>query len=167
MNEPYYFEIPIYRCNDSTHIEEMKILKNKYKKVDFKEIAPVSNQNLKNHIENIVCYPWRYNEIIGYICLYIMGNQIRGNYYFITSKRIGKGIRKKRFDNYGKAFEYSLTDNLSSDEIFKEIINQLKILNKFDKKFKKRYLDLDAFKTIGEFVDWKNLVTKLNVFNNQ
>lgn len=39
---------------------------------------------------------WEYNEIIGYIKLYIQGNQIRGEYYQHKSTRIRK-TRTKSF----------------------------------------------------------------------
>lgn len=166
MLEPYYFEIPIYRCDRETHTKEMEIKESEYGVEEFKEVAPISYQNRINYFHRDVWYPWRFNEIVGWICLYIMGNQIRGEYYFITSQRIGKEIRKKRFLYYGKVFEKSLPSNLPSNEIFQLIIGEIERVNKNDKPFKGRHIDLKAFRTIGEFVDWKLLVDKLNSFKN-
>ena len=165
MVEPYYFEIPVYRCKIEKHTMEMKKRESEFDNHEIKETAPISYQNLKNHFHKTIWYPWRYNEVIGWVCLYILGNQIRADYYFITAKRIGKGIRKKRFQYFGKAFEHSLSRNLSSKEIFQEIINQLENLTKNEFPFKGRYIDISTFKTMGEFVDWKSLTKKLNSFN--
>lgn len=164
MIEPYYFEIPIYRCDLGTHTKEMKAKEKEFTIEEYKDSAPISYQNMIDHFHRDIWYPWKYNEVIGWICLYIMGTQIRGDYYFTSAKRIGKGIRKKRFNYYGKAFEHSLTRNLSSNEIYQEIINELEHLNKNNKSFKNRHIDLKSFKIIGEFVDWKLLVDKLNSF---
>jgi len=149
----------------NTHREEMKIIEKKYTVDEYKEMAPESYHNMINYFNSSIWYSWKYNEIIGWICLKVMGSQIRGDYYFIVKKRIGKGIKKKRFINLGKAFEYFLSNNLSSTEIFKEIISKLELLNKNERPFKNRYIDLETFKTIGKFVDWKLLVNTINSFD--
>lgn len=164
MIESCFFEIPVYRCNQDTHAKEMKNKEIEYTIEEYKETAPSSYQNMINYFNDTIWYPWKYNEIIGWIYLYVMGTQLRGEYYFTTAKRIGKGINKKKFKYCGKAFEHSLTCTDSSNEIFKEILTVLEKVNKNETPFKKRYLDLRTFKTVGEFVDWKNLVEKLNSF---
>jgi hypothetical protein len=163
MTEPYYFEIPIYRCNQDTHTKEMESQLKEYTNEEIKEVAPESYQHWINYFHRSMWYPWKFNEAIGWICLYIFGSQIRGDYFLITSKRIGKGTRNKRFKFYGKAFEHSLPRNLSSSEIYQEITIALNMLKK-NRPFKNRYLDLSSFETIGQFVDWVSLVDKLNSF---
>lgn len=163
MVDPYYFEIPVYRCDLETHTKEMKVKEEGFEIDEYKLTAPESYRNLLNHFHRVIWYPWKYNEIIGWVCLYILGNQIRADYYFITSQRIGKGIRKKKFVHSGKAFEHSLERRLSSNEILKEILIKLDGLNK-EAPFKNRYIDIESFKIIGEFLAWEKLVDKLNSF---
>lgn len=164
MMEPYFFEIPIYRCDQKTHTKEMELLEKEWVKDEYKDYAPESYQGIYNYFHQSIWYSWRYNEIVGWISLYILGSQIRGDYIFITAKRIGKGIRKKRFRIYGKAFEHTLHRNLTSQEIFDEILSQLKKLMKSDNVLKKRYLDLSSFLALGQYVDWMDLVDKLNSY---
>ena len=164
MSEPYYFEIPVYRCSIKTHTAEMKSKEREFTHDEWKEVAPESYQNSINYFDRTIWYPWRYNEIIGWIRLYVMGNQIRGEYYFDASGRIRKGIRKKKYVYCGKAFEHHLFGDMTSQEIFNEIISVLEKINKNEKPFKKRYIDLTTFKTIGEFVDWKMLIDNLGAF---
>ena len=142
----------------------MKSKENQYTIEEYRETAPDSYQNMINYFHSTIWYPWKYNEIIGWLCLYILGTQFRGEYYFTTSNRIGKGIRKKKFKYSGKAFEHSLTRTTSSNEIFEEILRVLERVNKNEIPFKNRYFDLRTFKTIGKFVNWKNLIDKLNSF---
>lgn len=164
MIEPHFFEIPIYRCDIDTHTSEMEAMKKKYVNPDWEETAPESYQNMIYYFERDKWYPWRYNEVIGWICLYIFGNQVRGDLWFEDSKRIGKGVRKKKFIYYGKAFEVSIYKDWTSEQIFNKIIDQLEALKRSDTTFKKRHIDVKAFKIIGEFVDWKALVDELNSF---
>jgi hypothetical protein len=167
MLEPYFFEIPIYRCDPDTHTKEMSDKEIEFTREEWKDTAPISYQNMINHFHESVWYPWKFNEVIGWLCLYIMGSQVRGEYYFDTAKRINKGIRIKKFKYVGKAFEHSLKFSLTSQEIFNEIILELEKLNFRRKPLKKRYIDLETFKTVGQFIDWKTLTEKLNSFNKK
>lgn len=63
-----------------------------------------------------------------------------------------------------KPLNITCPKNLSSSEIFQEIVKELERLNKNEMPFRNRHIDLKSFKIIGEFVDWKLLVDKLNSF---
>lgn len=164
MNQPYFFEIPIYRCDPQTHENEMEKNRKKYVNEDSKDIAPHSFQNMQNFFSEDIRYDWRYNEIIGWLCLYILGTQVRGDYYFVSAKKINKGILKKKFKIMYKAFELSLDKTLTSQEIFNEILSEIEYINLNVNPFKKRYFDIETFKVIGQFIDWKYLTQKLSSF---
>jgi len=164
MTEPYFFEIPIYRCDQSTHTNEMK--NSEEKLVDeFHHFNSKSHEDrMRNYFHNSKWYPWRYNEVIGWLCLYIMGTQLRGEIWFESSKRINKGIRKKKFKWVGKAFEHNIRNRSESDEIFTEFVEVLEQLKSKDNFFRKRHLDLSVFKVNGRFINWVELIDKLNSF---
>jgi hypothetical protein len=148
MNEPYFFEVPIYHCSKKLHNEAMK-------KEEQKWASPDNFQRFK-------WYAWKYNDIIGYLNLYIMGTQFRSDIWLIDKQRINKGIIKKKFILHGKILEKMVPLNRSSTEIFEFIINSLTELNKRD--YKKYHFDLSTFKVAGQFVDWIELTKKLNSF---
>jgi hypothetical protein len=160
MLDDYFFEIPIYRIDPGKYDIEV----NNWKESQIKmfsgdnEITPYLYQNYIYHLEKKITQ-WRYNEIIGWICIYSMGNQYRGESYIINCKKIRRGIVKKVFQYNGKEFELSI-DNESSEQIFELLLNCLEKLY----KNKRRYVDLAAFKIIGKFVDWRKLLIEKNIF---
>lgn len=70
MVDPYYFEIPVYRCDLDTHTKEMKIKEKGFKIEEYKQTLPESYQIILNHFHRDIWYAWKYNEVIGWICLY-------------------------------------------------------------------------------------------------
>jgi hypothetical protein len=124
--------------------------------------APESYQAAVNAFHNGMWYPWNYNEIVGYLNLYIMGTQFRADSWFITKKRINKGIIKKTFKYSGKEFEKYIPKEFSSREIFEFILKQINALNL--KSYKRFHFDLRAFKVIGSFVNWTSLIDGLNSY---
>lgn len=95
------------------------------------------------------------NEIIGYIRLYFFGNQIRGEYWAVNSKRVVK-TRKKilEYKTWKLALEIDLHWEPDSSSIFLQI---LKYLERCQKKLKGRYIDTCNFKAIGSYVNWKSM----------
>jgi len=165
MNEePYYFEIPVYRNSMNDYLKETTTKKNKIL-TDFYAYnrAETSSERILDIFHKVLWHPYQYNEVIGWICLYIMGNQVRGDYYFISSKKIRQNIKRKRFEYVGKAFEHTLKPHLTNEEIYNAILLELEKIKK-NKPFLKRHIDLNAFNTIAEFIDWQKLVEKLNSF---
>ncbi len=130
-------------------------------------------EETKTYLFSRQSYNYDYNEIIGWLKLYVLGNQIRGEYHFEvdsgdrhrTKKRINKGIRKKQFENFGKAFEISIDKNENSKQIFSRIIEKIEHLMQKEVPFKGRVINTTKFEKIGEFVDWERLLIKLNPFN--
>lgn len=135
-----------------------------------KDFPEFDNGRLKQDRFQRYYYQFEYNEVIGWIRLYIFGTQIRGHYFFESDpknpdswkKRINKGIRKKKFVGFeNKAFELSVYKEQNSQEIFNALLQELKQLNKNEKPFIKHYFDLEQLKNIGQFVDWRMLVSDL------
>lgn len=171
--EKYFFEIPIYRCAPEKHSAEMDDLHEKTTRSFDNQEAILPDYDYSHLIQARFLrqhYLYEYNETIGWIRLYIFGTQIRGRYYFESDpknpefykKRIAKGIRKKRFIDCDKAFELSINRELKSDEIFRELVQELERLNKNESPFTKRYFDLQQLKNIGQFIEWRKLVNNLD-----
>lgn len=108
-------------------------------------------------------YPWKYNEIIGYLNLRIYGNQLRINCWKVDKNRHNKGITLKQFSFFGETLQTTIPAKLDSIEIMNFIKAKLFDLNR--KEFKNYHFDLQTFITIGAFVNWAELIEKLNPFN--
>lgn len=163
----YFYDIPVYRLSSEKYYEELKAYKNKHLhdgrneddkklKEQFYEKYPEKKANFEEHIFKNFGGQWEYNEIIGYIKLYSVGNQIRGEYFQIDKKRITK-TRKKVFEwKCDKLVpEISFYRSETNEEIFNNIC---KYLNDCEKELNNRYIDLDNFLKIGKYLDWKKLL---------
>lgn len=163
--EPIFFEIPIYRTSIESYNSEMQLMRDKSYK-NFPGIREgIYFENFRLLIEKNNFYPWKYNEVIGYLNLYVFGCQLRVDYWYVSNKRINKGIHKKKYEWYGKIWESEVDTTKSSNEIFEWILEQLECIEN-EKKFKKRHIDLQVFKVIGRFIDWPNLCLQLNSWKN-
>ena len=100
--------------------------------------------------------PWRYNQIVGWIRIYKLGCQIRGEFWLITAKRFARNLRKKQFLLCGEAFNRGVFSDQSSKEIFHIIRNSL---IEFEEQYNRNIvIDIENFQELGEFVDWRQLM---------
>ena len=86
----FFFEIPIYRCTLDAHTEFIAREKDSYLRyVGADPInTPDSYASALASFERERWYPWRFNEVVGWIRLYRYGSQIRGELWFVRSKRL-------------------------------------------------------------------------------
>ena len=162
MTEPIFFEVPIYRCSLKGHTKEMELQELKIIESIPKQLYPQSHQAILNNFHVSQWYTWKYNEIIGYLNLYILGGQFRADVYMVDKKRHNKGVTKKKYKYFGKTLERHIPRNKSSEEIFQFILDELMDLNKRD--YKRFYFDLRTLKVAGKFINWRELIDKLNSY---
>jgi len=159
-----FFEIPIYRCAVHQHTDETDREREQYIKKALRygpqdeNIRKQIRETAINHYNSENWYSWRYNEAIGCICLCRVGTQIGGELWWVRAKRIRRGLVRKRFYyTMRKLIDLSFCREDSSDKIYDTISHSLDELSK-KRAFKKRYLDLQAFRTVGPFVNWRRLL---------
>jgi len=100
--------------------------------------------------------PWHYNQVIGWIRLYVLGSQLRGDLWRMTGKRFNRKSRNQ-IRLLGKVFKINFTRDESSEQIRVKIEQELERLkNKWCKK--KRFLDLQCFQTLASCIDWRKLL---------
>lgn len=157
MREDALFEINVYRCSQEKHTLQTLRVKNRYDTTvkDLDNILYGSGE----------IYAYHYNELIGVIVLQPFCSQIRGYLYLEKSQRRKYGIRKKNFiPPMGKCIELSVYNNWSSEQIYKELYEELLA---FSKDVKREHngacVDLEAFTNIGQYVDWRELLISKSV----
>ena len=154
----YFFEIPVYRLSENAYQkEEEKFLLKFHNKVHLKNGKVNSNISYNQFKENSCLYrdTWRYNEIIGYIRLYIMGYQIRGEYYQHNVTRIYKTRTKHyKLKTQKLATEITLLHK-TNENIYQSIV---RYINKCNAELVKRYIDVETFYQIGKYIDWNGLI---------
>jgi hypothetical protein len=154
----HFFEIGIYRCPIDQHTDELA--RDRQKCLEplerTKSVAPVSYAKAGDWFDREHWYPWRYNEVIGWLRLYRLGSQIRGELWFVNAKRITRGM-KKRFFCFDRAFELRFRPSQSEEDIRAEVLAELKRVAG-ERPIKGRYLDLECFLVAAPLLRWRALL---------
>lgn len=159
----YFFQIPIYIRDHGSHTKDLAEKKKKRRNLflngcpeDFRK-EYVKRGSLKKNLDNWEYnnwYPWRFNEIVGYITLYRFGSQLRGDLWLVRGK-ITKRMAKKRFFYYGKFFEKSF--HSMEKDVTQMIVETIIKYAEESESLKNRFFDFEEFKRISPFIDWNNL----------
>ncbi len=159
----YFFDVPVYRLSESQYESDWNCSRENATLVSNKEIYsknPEMEMSAHMALRKSFGGSWRYNEIIGYIRLYLLGLQIRGEYHANDVRRNYK-TRKKilRYKTHKLADELDFSLKQNNHEIFSIILKYLhNCRRELNKKSKvKRYIDSSLLEAIGQHVDWKNL----------
>ena len=151
----YIFDIPVYRCDEMTHHKEYEKIKERKLKPFSKDDTPLAYTNMKQWVEQEYGYPWKFNEIVGYLRLFIHGNRIKGDLHHIKVRYPRRGTKGKIFYQ-GKVFEYTPKLSDTSLMIYEGLLDSLRQLK--HPPLHRRYLELEEFVKYGKFVDWRNLI---------
>lgn len=157
MNK-YFVELPVYRLSENEYFLEQESCHKKYFEESFTKNKQVkSTISFEDYFEKARRFDdiWRYNEIVGYIVLYISGHQIRGEYYQHNVTNIKK-TKKKHFvyKTHKLVTEINIL-KMSDEEIYTSIINYI---DRCEKELKNRYIDSDTFRQIGKYIRWNSLM---------
>lgn len=161
MMQNHFFDIPVYRLKEEQYYAERDayIQSTMYPSPMHKQFL---DRNPEHKIRNQAYFEkkfggaWCYNEIIGWIELYLLGSQIRGEFWQVDVKRIVRS-RKKTFEwqTHKLAPEIEIPYKAKNTEIF-DLIN--KYLLNCQKELKNRYLDTGKFSILGPHIDWRSLL---------
>ncbi len=155
------FEIPIYRIDPDAFINELQKYLDKTCQpiTSFEEYFPKNAKEMydshRYQYELHIGYPWKFNEIIGWVLLNIDREIFSGELFYKKGKRIYKGSKSK-ITYRGEAFRFNIEDGITDLEIYSRIILKLKGLSK-KSITRGRYIDTNRFETVGKFVNWKKL----------
>ena len=157
LQNHYFFEIPIYRCSPDQFVLETENEK-------VRSLSQIQNQKVSNPenyafaeqwFDNHVRYPWEFNEIVGYLRLYALGDQIRGDLWFMKAKRIRRGTKRKHHW-IGKAFELTCRPVESNEQIGKKVIARVMSVG-LEAPCEGRYIDIQCLTGAASALDWRML----------
>ena len=163
------FDIAIYWCDEATFNAkydqkskaERERIKREWEARGF-QLKPEDIDRHERLLWQQLMMPWKYNQIVGWVRIYIFGNQLRGDYWLIEAKRFGPTLKKKRFIHRGKAFELWLHAKETNKQLFGRMLNRLRKLEEVDLKYNPRtrrcVLDLECFESLGRFVNWRRMM---------
>lgn len=169
FGELLLYRIPIYRCNREKHRKEFE--KEVEKKMKFaiqnSNISDEMEKNIREWIEFSSFVPWNYNEIIGWLDItkswpdILIECMMRDYKRFPRAKPGRSSVRNFKFRGY-KYGEVRTQHYNTSEEIFTELLKELDGIQKSE-QFRKYHVDLDDFRKIGKYIDWKGLTEEIKV----
>jgi hypothetical protein len=99
--------------------------------------------------------PWRYNQTVGAIRLYITGNQVRGELWLSNRKRFQRILKNRNISLHGSIFEMTVYPETANGEILEGILAHI---DGFARGQRRLTFDLECLKNLGPFVDWTAMV---------
>lgn len=164
--ERYFCDVPVYRVEEDRYLDELirhteKILfpADDPLSATLRErdrLYPTENEPLRAHIAFKYGGCWQYNEIVGYIRLFFLGSQIRGDYFGISQQRAIR-TRHKVFvlKSLKVAPEREIPAGASSEAIFEVV---LQYLAECRAELPQRYVDSRLLEEVGPHINWQALV---------
>ncbi len=166
MSILYFADIPIYRLHEKKYYKERDAFIDKamYGETpearEFRRAFYERNKDNKilhmDHLKKQYGGIWRFNEIVGYVRLHLLGMQVRGELFMVDAKRVVRSRKKLLiYQTHKVALERDIPLNASNEEIFEVILQYIADTRQ---ELKPRYVDSSLFELIGKFVDWKALL---------
>lgn len=163
LGDRYFLEIAIYRVSHGAFNRKYQLDLDRYWD-SFRQTSGLSRSEVseqfrvssEQHFWETYGCPWRFNQAVGWLRLFIRGSQVRGELWMSAAKRLNRrAIREFRF--LGKEFEIQCWPNQSSSEIRSEIETELA---RFGREFRggRLILDLECFNTTAEHMDLRQLL---------
>lgn len=161
MSDLNFIDVPVYRLPEDRYYQERESFVERH--IDKLGVREAFEQDEKfrirfaDHLQSTYGGAWRYNEIIGYIRLYFFGDQVRGEWWRVSAKRVTKS-RKKQFEwqTWKLTYERRIDAKSTSAEIYQTV---LEYIDSCKQELKPWHIDTSLLETIGPYVNWKALVS--------
>lgn len=152
-------DIPIYRCTMEAHRGALAQARDR-----FAGSYPGNDQQAEGKREQLAAwwdkahwYPWRFNEVVGYLAVMARRREIVGELFWREDKRI-VGRPKGRL-LYDRESLYLYVDpSWESKDIFDALNQAIGDLPKHKKRLRRRFIDTEILAGIGPDLNWKALV---------
>ncbi len=159
MND-YFFELPVYSMKKDVYKKKMKLKLAKEKDLyGVSENLPETDDAVRS-IRRRIFRSWEYNQIIGYLKLYRLGNRVYADFWKINKSRIPFRLDNKYFEYQfiSPEWDINLDELNNSEEIFNKLVEELP--NDMREMYSKYYLDLTLLKEIGPYINWFDMINR-------
>jgi hypothetical protein len=153
-----FAEIPVYRCHPGAHEDWVQKERLRWQ-APAAVIAGEGSESFRsatNYFDAKIWYPWRYNELIGFIRLYVCGSQVRGQLWERRAKRQARFPRQP-FYCVGDLFQRDISFLQTNESIASALIAALRACGR-ERGLRGRYIDVEPFRRMAEHIDWRRLV---------
>ena len=173
MRDKYIFDIPVYRkSHDEFDAEIDTAMAKRVEHIishDPQRRRPdrETHQRLHHAVIAESGGPWQFNQIVGWLRLFVEGDKIGCHPWWVDAKRLSRRMRQKRLylqttsDVLGVRLR-----NESSNEIYDILLKRLSEKAE-EQPYKNRYVDLDIFRRVGPFIDWREMIDQMIARNRR
>ncbi len=163
-SDRYFFDIPVYRLTEEQYYQGMEKYVGRVLFPPDDQISRIgrvidvglSDDSIGDHLRKKYGGGWRFNEVVGFIRLFFLGSQVRGEYFGVGLKKIRK-TRTKTFElmSLNLVIEIEIGRPLSNATILEAIFAYLAECRK---QLKHRYIDSELLEQLGPYIDWQRFV---------
>lgn len=152
----HFLEIPIYRCTHEAHGVARNLRLERYCG-SAGSVSAEARKRLEEHVSEHFLSCWEYNEAIGWLRVFWLDHQLRGEYHLAREKRLYLGGRRT-YEACGKAFEAWVHDDATSADIFTMLRKHIAQFAREWPLSGRRPIDTRALERIGPHVDWRSFM---------
>lgn len=162
----FFADLPVYRILEDEYYKQREDYVDYYMYGDTEESRrqweafynrdEAHRVQTLDRLEKAYGGPWRFNEVIGYVRMHFLGNQVRGELWKVDARRIVR-TRKKLilYRGHKVVSEVMVPDNASSDDIWRGV---MEYVARARKELSPRYVDSSMLEVLGEHTDWRALM---------
>lgn len=158
--ERYFFDLPVYRINEDDYLIEKASYAEKVLGIDDQSggndqattrvIADLGDEFLSRF------GPWRFNEIVGYIRLLFLENQLRAELYSKGKKQERRTRTKVFYLTNGELVDPVSIENTAQSRHILAAIR--KVVEQARKMLPHRHIDTEQFEQLAPHIQWRNLL---------
>ena len=157
--ETSIIDVPVYRLSPEQHEAALE------KAADRFVGDIMDNPSVPHHMVNSErqrfrhekAAPWLFNEVVGWVRVYALGTQIRGQTYFAVGKKLCLAPQKRRIRDRGKAFEKNFHPDDSNEDIGASVLAAVERLKR-ERLFKRRYIDVTCLLSQCQYFNWRRVL---------
>jgi len=158
-NKIVLFEIPIYKLSENKYRDKWRTtlakLATLYRNTEQERKKYISDMMSLKHPSNI----WEYNQIIGYIKIYLWHSDMHFGLYLCNKKRFSFNSCKKDFieDVTPSGSHFFIDSKFSNQNIIDNMNEELRLLIKYEIK-KNWYVDLKIYNILCKEIDYIKII---------
>jgi hypothetical protein len=156
MKTPF-FDVPVYRLPQDEYNRQLGAFVERSLHPQLRD-----NSFMRQHLFDSYGGCWRFNEIIGYIRLYFLGSQVRGEYFAVRRKRQVRTRHKRlEWQTHKLAPEVTIEQPITNMSVAGAVRQYLEDCKR---ELPRRHVDLSVFEVVASHVCWRDLWAEANPF---
>ena len=162
--DQFFIVIPVYRLSEDKYYQQLnedfeKLISRTWD-MNFRNNNPDMVESFRKNHRSSYGGDWEFNEVVGYIKLFFMGSQIRGEYWSTEPRRKVRTRKKK--------FEFKAHKLVAEGEIWEKTNDGVlaaieEYLSRCKKELKVRHIDLREFEALKNHVNWLSVYKTTNM----